>query len=200
MAEEYEHGTADILLSKPIRKLEYMIGKFLGGFLLLVAVEALMVTTGVLTAFAFFGPQNNLQFAPAILLAIAYSSLLFFSLTFMFGELIRKSTLAMLASIGVFMASQILNGVLLVLYYSSQFSGEPIQLYLDVSRVLPTWSASNLPTFIASDLMPLLQNPLITLATGDIALSSAIIAAYAIASVAIAITRLLKSDVSKKTS
>jgi ABC-2 type transport system permease protein len=194
MSEEYEHGTADIMLSKPLRRIEYLIGKFLGGFLLLVLIEAIMIATAVLAALAFFGPQNNLQFVPAMLLAIAYSSLLFFSLTFMFGELIRKGTLAMLASIGIFMASQILYGVLVVLHYGSQ-----IQLYEDLSIALPTWSSTNLPTFIAKELMPLLQHPLFPLTSGNFTLSAAIIAVYAVVSVGVAITRLLKSDISKKT-
>jgi len=199
MSEEYEHGTADMLLSKPIRRVEYLTGKFLGGFSLLVAVEALMVTTGVLMGYAFFGPQNDLQYAPLIFAAIAYSSLLFFSLTFMFGEVFRKGTLAMLTAIGVFIASQILYGVLLLLHMFSVAAGEPNQLYVDVSKLLPTWSAGNLPTFIASELMPLLRNPLITLATGEIALPAVIIAVYFVVSVAITVTRLLKSDVAKRT-
>jgi ABC-2 type transport system permease protein len=199
MSEEYEHGTADMLLSKPIRRVEYMTGKFLGGFSLLVAVEALMVAIGVLMGYAFFGPQNDLQYAPLIFVAIAYSSLLFFSLTFMFGEVIRKGTLAMLTAIGVFIASQILYGVFMLLHFFSVTAGEPNQFYIDVSKLLPTWSASNLPTFIASELMPLLNNPLITLTTGEIALPAVIIAAYFVVSVAITVTRLLKSDVAKRT-
>jgi ABC-2 type transport system permease protein len=199
MSEEYEHGTADLLLSKPIRRVEYLTGKFLGGFSLLVAVEALMVTTGVLMGYAFFGPQNDLQYAPLIFAAIAYSSLLFFSLTFMFGEVLRKGTLAMLTAIGVFIASQILYGVLLVLHAVSVDAGEPNQFYIDVSKLLPTWSAGNLPTFIASELMPVLRNPLITLTTGEIALPAVIIAVYFVVSVAVTVIRLLKSDVAKKT-
>lgn len=199
MAEEYEHGTADIILSKPIKKLEYMSGKFIGGFSLLVAMEALMVTIGVLLGLSLFGPQRHLQYAPVILGAIAYSSLLFFSLTFMLSELVRKGTLAMLTAIGVFIASQIVYGVLIVLYNFSTVGGEPNTLYLDASKLLPTWSASNLPTFIASKLMPMLENPLIALVTGEVELAAAIIAIYTVATIVIASTRLIKSDVTKKT-
>jgi ABC-2 type transport system permease protein len=199
MSEEYEHGTADMLLSKPIRRVEYVTGKFMGGFSLLVALEGLMVIVGVLMGFAFFGPQNDLQYAPLIFVAIAYSSLLFFSLTFMFGEVIRKGTLAMLTAIGVFIASEILYGVLVVLYGFSVNAGAPNQFYVDVSKLLPTWSAGSLPTFIASELMPLLNNPLITLITGDIALSALVIAVYFVVSAAITVTMLLKSDVAKRT-
>jgi ABC-2 type transport system permease protein len=199
MSEEYEHGTADMLMSKPIRRVEYVTGKFLGGFSLLVALEALMVITGVLMGYAFFGPQNDLQYAPLIFVAIAYSSLLFFSLAFMFGEVIRKGTLAMLTAIGVFIASEILYGVLVVLHAFSVTAGEPNQLYVEVSKLLPTWSAGSLPTFIASELMPLLNNPLITLITGEIALPAIIIAVYFVVSAAITVARLLKSDVAKRT-
>ena len=197
-SEEYEHGTADILLSKPIRRLEYLSGKFVGGFLLLIAVEGIMMGTGVLMGYAFFGPQIYLQFAPVILGAIAYSSLLFFSLTFMLSEVVRRGTLAMLAAIGVFIASQILYGVLFVLYSLSQATGQPVQFYLDLSKALPSWSANNLPVFIASEVMPMLRNPLVTLATGDIALSAAVIAVYTVVSIIIAVTRLVKSDITKK--
>jgi ABC-2 type transport system permease protein len=198
MAEEYEHGTADMLLSKPIRRVEYMTGKFVGGFSLLAGVEALMVITGVLTAYVLFGPQTDLQYAPVIFGVLAYSSLLFFSLTFMFGELIRKGTIAMLTVIGVFIVSQILYTVFLILYAFSGIAGPPNQLYLDVSKLLPTWSASNLPTFVASELMPTLRNPLVTLATGEVALAAIVIAVYSIVAIAIAVTRLLRSDVTKK--
>ncbi len=197
-AEEYEHGTADILLSKPIKKLEYMSGKFLGGFSLLVVIETLMVAIGVFLGFALFGPQKYLEFAPLILGAIAYSSLLFFSLTFMFSEVIRKGTLAMLTIIGVYVASSILYGALIMLYSFSVAGGSPNEFYVDVSKLLPTWSTGNLPTFIASEVMQQLNNPFIPLPTGDIILSASIIAVYTVASISIAIIRLVKSDVTKK--
>jgi ABC-2 type transport system permease protein len=198
MSEEYEHGTADILLSKPIKRLEYMTGKFLGGFSLLITIEAVMVAIGVFLGLAFFGPQTYLEFAVAILGSIIYSSLLFFSLTFMFSELMRKNTLAILTGIGVFIVSQVLYSAFLALYMFSTVGGAPNEFYLTVSKVLPTWSASNLPTFIASEVMPMLSNPFISLATGDVGLAAVIVAVYTIVSISIASVRLVKSDVTKK--
>jgi ABC-2 type transport system permease protein len=199
MSEEYEHGTADILFSKPIKRLEYMAGKFAGGFSLLVIIEAVMVAVGVFLGFGFFGPQKYLEFAFVILGSIVYSSLLFFSLTFMFSELIRKSTLAILAGFGVFIVSQVLYSTLLVLSVLSTAGGAPNEFYLNLSKLLPTWSASNLPTFVASEVMPMLSNPLVTLATGEVALAALIIAVYTVVSILIASVRLVKSDVAKKT-
>jgi ABC-2 type transport system permease protein len=198
MSEEYEHGTTDILLSKPIRRLEYLAGKFLGGFSLLIVLEAIMVAIGVLMGFVFFGPQNQLEFAPVIYVAIAYSSLLFFSLAFMFSEVLRRGTLAMLAAIGVFIASEIVSTVLIVLYNVSGMHGPPVQLYLDISRALPTWSAGSLPTFIAKELMPMLNNPLVGLVSGDIGLAAGVIAAYMVASITVAVIRLSRSDITKR--
>ena len=166
---------------------------------MLIAIEAIMVAVGVFLGFGFFGPQKYLQFAFVILGSIIYSSLLFFSLTFMFSELIRKSTLAILASFGVFLVSQVLYGVLLVLSMLSTVGGTPNEFYLNVSKLLPTWSASNLPTFVASEVMPMLNNPLVSLTTGEVALAVLIIAVYTVVSVSIASVRLVKSDVAKKT-
>jgi hypothetical protein len=68
-----------------------------------------------------------------------------------------------------------------------------------VSKLLPTWSASNLPTFIASEVMPMLSNPLVILTTGEVALAALIIAVYTVVFISIASVRLVKSDVAKKT-
>src|SRR2546427_67707 len=35
MSEEYEAGTAELLLAKPVARTEFFVGKFLGGYLLL---------------------------------------------------------------------------------------------------------------------------------------------------------------------
>lgn len=175
-----------------------MMGKFLGGFSLLITIEAVMVAIGVFLGLAFFGPQKYLQFAFVILGGIIYSSLLFFSLTFMFSELLRKSTLAILTAIGVFAVSLVLYSALLVLYALSTVGGAPNEFYLNLSKMLPIWSASNLPTFIASEVMPMLKNPFVSLTTGDVALAALIIAVYAVVSILIASIRLVKSDVAKK--
>jgi len=112
MSEEYEHGTSDILLSKPITKLEYMTGKYLGGLSLLSFVAALTTILGVILAVAFFSPQESLQFIPHIYLAIVYSNLVFLSLAFMFSEVLRRTTLSYFSAIGVFIASMAISGVL----------------------------------------------------------------------------------------
>jgi ABC-2 type transport system permease protein len=194
MSDEYEQGTADVLLSKPIKRAEYLIGKFLGGFLLLSLVEVITTITGVALSFGFFGVQQNVQFVPLIFAAIIYATLVFYSLTFMFSEVLRRSNLAMFAGFGVFLVSQILGTYLLFL---------PGQFYKDISQLLPTWSATALPSSLAMDLnlLPngwLAGGGLTFTAIGDVRLAATIIAVYTAIFVALTYLRFVRSDVTKK--
>jgi ABC-2 type transport system permease protein len=184
MSEEYEHGTADILLSKPITRLEYLFGKFLGGFFLLAIVEALTTFVGIILSLSLFGAQNGLEFAPLMFLAIVYSSLVFFSLSFMCSEVFRGSTLAMLIAFGVFITSIVLSQILVFLPSMS-----------DVVKVIPTWAASNFPSLVMSKLVTGYG----TADTNSLVQASIIIVVYAIIFILIAAYRLVKSDVTKKT-
>jgi ABC-2 type transport system permease protein len=190
MSEEYEHGTADILLSKPITRPEYLFGKFLGGFFLLAMVEALTTIVGIVLSLLFFGAQSSLQFAPLMFLAIVYSSLVFFSLSFMCSEVFRGSTISMLIALGIFIASSVLSSILGVLY---TFSNESTYLYL--SRGIPTWAATNFPSLLMYQLIPGYGTP----DTDALVQASIIIVVYAIIFILIAAYRLVKSDVTKKT-
>jgi ABC-2 type transport system permease protein len=194
MSEEYERGTADILLSKPITKIEYMTGKFLGGLSLLGFVIALTTTLGATLAYGLFGPQESIQFVPVIYLVLVYSNMLFFSMAFMFSEVFRRTTLSILASVGILVASLFIGGILSTMYFIS--GGE--QLYLEVSKWLPNWSVSNLPSFVASELITAPESPFVSVQGGDIQLAAAIIAVYTIASILIAALKLVRSDVTKR--
>jgi len=189
MSEEYEQGTADILLSKPITKVEYLAGKFLGGVLLLSFVEAITTITGVVLSYVFFGAQRDIYLVPLIYVAIVYSMLLFFSLTFMFSEVLRRSTLAMMMGFGIFVVSLMVGTVLLYL---------PEQFYRDVSQLLPTWSATSLPTMLAAKLMTLPSGGLISAPSGDVTFAASIVAVYTVTFILIAYFRFIKSDVTKK--
>lgn len=194
MSEEYEHGTADILLSKPITRVEYMCGKFLGGFSLLAMIEALTTFVGVVLSLWFFGAQSSLQFAPLMLLAVVYSSLIFFCLSFMFSEVFRGSTLAMLMAFGILIASSVIGPILTVLY---SMSGQ--HLYVDLGKGIPTWAATSFPSLLMSELITAPLNVLPMPDSEALYQAAIIIAVYAVIFVVIAVYRLLKSDVTKKT-
>jgi len=101
----------------------------------------------------------------------------------------------MLAVIGILVASTFIGGILSTMYFIS--GGE--QLYLEVSKWLPNWSVSNLPSFVASELITTPQSPFVSMPGGDIQLAAAIIAVYTIASILIAALKLVRSDVTKRT-
>jgi ABC-2 type transport system permease protein len=186
MSEEYEHGTADILLSKPITRIEYLLGKFLGGFSLLVMIEALITLVGVVLSIGFFGAQSDLQFVPLVFLAIAYSSLIFFCLSFMFSEVLRGTTVAILMAFAIYIASSVIAPILAYLYGTAV-------------RVTPTWAATNLPLLLMGELITVPNTFLPAVDTVALYEALLIVAVYAIVFVIIAAYRLVKSDVTKKT-
>lgn len=212
MSEEYEHGTADILLSKPVKRTEYLAGKFLGGFSLLALIEGLTTILGVILSLWFFGSQDGLQFAPLMLLAIVYSSLIFFGLSFMLSEVLRRTTLAMLLSLAVLITSSVLSTFLAFLYALTQST-----TYLYATRGIPTWGATSIPSLLMGSILDLPQNVLLmpdpsvatearvrgvafsVVAEEALAQGIAIVAIYAVALILIAIYRLRNSDVTKKT-
>ena len=214
MSEEYEHGTADVLLSKPVTKVEYLSGKFLGGFSLLALVEVFTTVVGVILASWFFGPQNGLQYVPLMFLAILYATLIFFCLSFMFSEVLRKGTLAMLIALAILFASSIIGQFSAILYGITDD-----YLYFVLSRGIPTWGANYLPSLLMRELMTIphtffldsVNDPLIPIEATKRGVSEAIlakealqqaamiVAVYAIIFILVAVYRFLRSDVTKKT-
>ena len=200
-AEEYEQGTADSILSKPIRRTEYLIGKFIGGYSLFAFTAFLTSALAMILSYSTFGPQEFAEFAPAIYISIIFSSLVFFTMGFMTGEVFRTSSLAYLVSSTVFIASLILGPFLLL---ASNLTGE--QFYLDIVRWLPNWGASNLPMMVAKTLF--LQNIRLPFGLGDfgIAVNGTILQAlmsisiYTTVPMVIAFLRFLRSDVTNKSS
>ena len=57
MSEEYEQGTAELLLSKPVRRSDYLTGKFLGGYSLLLFILALTLILSVGSPTLFLEPK-----------------------------------------------------------------------------------------------------------------------------------------------
>ena len=200
MSEEYEQGTAELLLSKPVRRSDYIAGKFLGGYLLFLFILTLTLVLSIASAFTFFGTQNNLYLIPGLFIAQAFSSLLFFSLAFMLGELIRRSSLAYIFSSAVFFSSYIIS-----VFLSAIFRATGKEVYKTVQMYLPTSAAGSLPTQYALPRLPsTLSAALASFSTSTsvstINLSIEILLVYTIVSIAIAVAYFLRADISRKLS
>jgi ABC-2 type transport system permease protein len=201
MSEEYEQGTAELLLSKPVRRSDYIAGKFLGGYVLFLFILALTFVLSISSAFTFFGPQNNLYLIPGLFIAQAFSSLLFFSLAFMLGELIRRSSLAYIFSSAIFFSSYIIS-----IFLSAIFRATGKVVYKIVQMYLPTSAASSLPLRYALSSFPSTLSTALS-SIGDastsgpsISFSIEILLVYIIISVTVAAAYFLYADISRKLS
>ena len=200
MSEEYEQGTAELLLSKPVRRSDYFVGKFLGGYILFLSILTLNMFLSVVSAFTFFGIQNNLYIIPGLFLAQAFSSLLFYSLAFMAGELIRRSSLAYIFSSAVFFSSFIISTFMGFIY---TLTGK--EIYKTIQIYLPTSPANSLPIQYA---FPRLPESLTTIlgfinsstSVPTIELSIGILLTYTLLAIAIAVAYFLRADISRKLS
>jgi ABC-2 type transport system permease protein len=197
-AEEYEQGTADIILAKPISRTSYQIGKFLGGLTLYSFIALLTTVFAIALSTLTFGAQINLQFAPVIYLSIVFSTLVFFSLGFVSGEIFRSPGLAYLVSSSIFITSFIMLPFLVL---ANSLTGA--EIYLSFGRALPTWSVQNLPLAVAEVLFSNSNGFLSVLSFGPViegTLSDAIIGVgtYTLVGVSIAFVRFLRTDVTKK--
>ncbi|HXW37400.1 MAG TPA: ABC transporter permease, partial [Nitrososphaerales archaeon] len=133
MSEEYEQGTAEVLLSKPVSRNEYFAGKFLGGYCLLSIIVLFNAVLSTATSTLVFGVQSSLWVLPEVVLAQLLGGLVFYSFAFAAGEVVRRSSLAYILTSAVFFTSYLL-GVYLSLIYG--ITGD--HFYHAVDVYLPT--------------------------------------------------------------
>ena len=200
MSEEYEQGTAELLLSKPVKRSDYFIGKFLGGYTLFLSILALNIFLSVASAYTFFGPQNSLNIIPGLFAAQAFASLVFFSLAFMLGELIRRSSLAYIFSSAVFFSSFIISTFMGLIYELTNK-----QIYKTIQIYLPTSPANALPIQYAFPQLPPGLSTVTRLISATtpvptINLSIEILLTYTIVAIAVATVYFLRADISRKLS
>jgi len=199
MADEYQNATADVILSKPISRVEYFLGKFLGGFSLLAAIATLLMVLGIVSASLAFSGQLSLDYAPIILGGIITSSLIFFCIGFMSGELFRSTTISYLAASSAFIIILIIENVLEAV---APFQANPDFFYL-IGRLLPTWAAVNLPYMQAEQLLPSLLGTrlgrvIFQTVPGTIPEALIYIGVYSIATFTVTLLRFLYTDVTKR--
>jgi ABC-2 type transport system permease protein len=200
MSEEYEQGTAELLLSKPVERNDYFAGKFLGGYVLFLTILAFNIVLSVASAFTFFGSQLGLEILPGLFLVQAFGSLIFYSLAFMLGELVRRSSLAYIFSSAVFFSSFIISAYMDLIY---TLTGKTI--YQTIRTYLPTSPANSLPIQYVSPLLPQAEIVLQFVGSGNaivptLELSVAILLAYTIPAILIAATYFWFADISRKMS
>ncbi len=198
MSEEYEQGTAEVLLSKPVTRDEYFAGKFLGGFSLITGVIVLDAILSVSASTFTFGTQQSIGIVPAVALSQIYSALIFFSIAFMSGELVRRSSLSYIIASAVYFTSEV-SGIVLRGIYT--LTGNA--LYQQINVYLPTTPVSSLPQQVGLPKLPSEAKFILSfIGNGptetSVLFSIGLIALYAIVAVAIARTYFNWVDIAKR--
>jgi len=201
MSEEYESGTAELLLAKPVGRGEFFAGKFLGGYVLLGLLILLNAILSVVAASLTFGAQLGLGTIPGVVLVEVYSSALFFSVAFMLGELVRRSSLAYILSSALIVASQIIGTYLSIAY---ELTGNGF--YETIHVYLPTTLAGSLPPQYEQSLLPSAAGRLFQLILGPTmgvpseASSAVMVGAYFATATAVAFAYFRWADVARRVS
>ncbi len=201
MSEEYEQGTAELLLSKPVTKADYFTGKFLGGYLLIVFLVGLNMVLSVMSATVTFGPQTGLDTLPLVFAAEIFGALLFFGVGFMFGEVVRRSSLAYIISSALFFTSEIF-GLALTLIYT--LTG--LAFYRQVQLYLPTSPMASLALLVEKPYLPSRVDTLLMFASFGGAVESSItftiglILLYFLSVLVVSFVYFERADISRKIS
>jgi ABC-2 type transport system permease protein len=199
MSEEYEAGTAELLLAKPVSRTEFFVGKFLGGYVLLSLLIILNVLLSAAVATLTFGAQAGLSTIPGIVVVEIFSSALFFSVAFTLGELVRRSSLAYILSSALVVASQIVGTYLSFAY---ELTGNAF--YSTIHAYLPTTIAGSLPPQYEQPFLPSEAGRIFELILGSSsgvpseATAAILIAAYFVVAVSVALAYFSWADVSRR--
>ncbi|HUH99478.1 MAG TPA: ABC transporter permease [Nitrososphaerales archaeon] len=197
MSEEYEQGTAEVLLSKPVSREEYFFGKYLGGYSLLVSIVTLDAMLSVTSATFVFGPQMGLGILPLTVLSQMLAASVFYSVAFMFGELMRRSSLSYIVSASVFFTSEVI-GVYLNVLFSLTGSG----IYRTANLYLPTSSVDSLPLLLAEPKLPSVVLTILrfgaTPVEPSVLVSALLILAYTLTAVIVSLAYFGSMDVAKR--
>ncbi len=198
-SEEYEMGTADYWLTRPISMAEYFIGKTLGSLTFITIIIGFYSVLSLLLPWYIYGPQTRLDiFALAVLVSIA-STGPFLSLGISMGELLRRSMLATITSASAFFASVIIETYIT---FVGLINNDPT--IIELTRYLPTWPATRLVSTALADVLPTgIPVPGPTPFTGaipgqEIWAALANLAIYTALFLTIALVRLTRTDVTRR--
>lgn len=203
MSEEYEQGTAEVMLSKPVSRDEYFSGKYLGGFLLLAMVVTLGAILSVASATFTFGAQMGLEIIPAVIVAQLLGSTIFYSVAFMSGELVRRSSLSYIVASAVYFTSEVAGIYLGAIY---ELTGKAF--YHQIDLYLPTSPVGSLPLLLGEQNLPQAASPILRVlrAVGlnstetSVPFSVALVLAYVAFAVVVARFYFNRADIAKKIS
>ncbi len=140
-SDEYEAGTSDFWLTRPISRTEYYIGKVLGGLALILCIVSAYIAFSVGIAWFVFGPQRRLDLLLTSFPASVASALPVYAIALAFSEALRRGMIATILSGITFFGSYIFESYANVV---ATFSND--KTLLELIRFLPTWGSVRITT------------------------------------------------------
>lgn len=184
-SSEYEDRSSHVLYTKPFSRLDIFIGKFFGGYIVISSLTLFFGVLSILLSYTFFRDIEDIWAAPIIILAAIYAQLIYYSLTYMFSQLTKKTVVSIIIGIAIIIIIPIIQSMLLMLSKIHQLEYIKYIIY-----ILPTWSA-NLPNYVINKLI---KGFTTNGELGDPILASIIIFIYFIITSSITVYNLLRSD------
>lgn len=158
-----EKGNVDLLLSKPISRTQLILGKFLGGVLIVfLNIAYLIISIWILIGFKFGIWEPSLLYS---ILTISFTFAVLYSLIILIGILSQSSVLAMMISyliffilspifnardsISLFIKNPFFNSIMDVLYYITPKTSELGSITTELSMGYGTTSYQPILTSFA---------------------------------------------------
>ncbi|MGQ9468370.1 MAG: ABC transporter permease [Nitrososphaerales archaeon] len=110
--EEFEHGRAHILFSKPVSRSLIFLAKVVAALIILTIAYVILYLIGLGLSYAIYGPQEYIIFSPVFILGILLATLIYLSIVFFLGAASKSSIIAALGSFGILIGLGITVGVL----------------------------------------------------------------------------------------
>ncbi len=140
-SDEYEAGTSDFWLTRPVSRTEYYIGKALGGLALILCIVSAYIAFSVGIAWFVFGPQNRLDLLLTSFPASVASALPFYAIGLAFSEVLRRGMMATILSGLTFFGSYIFES-----YANAVATFSNDRALLELTQFLPTWGSVRITT------------------------------------------------------
>ncbi|MCJ7762502.1 ABC transporter permease [Candidatus Bathyarchaeota archaeon] len=122
ISSEFENGTVVPLLTKPVSRTMVFLGKLFAAFVIILVSYVIIFTYTTIGSIFVYGPQNNLQLVPLVLLGNLISTFIWVSILLAMGSLTKSTILTALVALGLFLA------LFIALPFVSLFAGPSASL------------------------------------------------------------------------
>ena len=104
ISSEFETGTVVPLLTKPVSRTMVFLGKLFAAFVIILVSYVIIFTYTTIGSIFVYGPQNNLQLVPLVLLGNLISTFIWVSILLAMGSLTKSTIVTALVALGLFLA------------------------------------------------------------------------------------------------